>query len=391
LITPRHFSKGAAALVVRRADVARLAGTSPAVVSYVLNGGPRSVAPATRARVLAAVESLGYRPNGVARSLRMNKTMTLGLVVPDTANPYFAELARAIEEAAFGHGYTLLIGNGAEDDERQTAYVRTFLQRQIDGLFLVPAHGTPGCLPDLERARTPWLTLDRQVAGAADTPAVLVDNRGGARAATEHLLGHGRRRIACIGGPVDVYPATDRVAGWRDAITEAGLSDGETSVLNVPFGRHSGYVAARQVLAERVVDAIFTASDEQALGAMRAVTELGLLCPDDVAITSFDGIAAAAYATPALTTMAQPFDELGRVAVDRLLARITDPQGDSGVSVLPVHLTARGSCGCPDPPGGDFTERTPHDVSNDDGPHDDGPSGAAPGSAPASDLTREEP
>ncbi|NDL56931.1 substrate-binding domain-containing protein [Phytoactinopolyspora mesophila] len=349
-------------MVVRRADVARLAGTSPAVVSYVLNGGPRTVAPATRARVLAAVESLGYRPNGVARSLRMNKTMTLGLVVPDTANPYFAELARAIEEAAFAHGYTLLIGNGAEDDERQTAYVRTFLQRQIDGLFLVPAHGTPSCLPDLERARTPWITLDRQVAGTTDIPAVLVDNRGGARTATEHLLEHGRRRIACIAGPEDVYPATDRVAGWRDAIADAGLPAAETSVLNVPFGRHPGYVAARRVLSERIVDAIFTASDEQALGALRAVTELGLRCPDDVAITSFDGIAAAAYATPALTTMSQPFGELGRVAVSRLLTRITDPEGDTGISVLPVQLTARGSCGCPDPPGGD---------SNDD------PAGAA--------------
>lgn len=341
-------------MVVRRADVARLAGTSPAVVSYVLNGGPRRVAPHTRARVLAAVESLGYRPNGVARSLRMKKTMSLGLVVPDTSNPFFAELSRAIEEAAFRHGYTLLIGNAAEDDARQTAYVHTFLQRQVDGLFLVPAHGPASCLPEIERARTPWVMLDRQIPGVATAPAVLVDNRAGASAATTHLLEHGRSRIACIAGPEDVMPATDRVAGWRDALSASGVPVDSMAVLHVPFGRRSGYLAARRLLAQREVDAVFAASDEQALGVLRAVTELGLRCPQDVAIASFDGVAAGAYSTPALTTMAQPFREMGRVGMARLLGRITDPEGGADASVLPVQLAARGSCGCPDPPGGDL-------------------------------------
>ncbi|MEV0719343.1 LacI family DNA-binding transcriptional regulator, partial [Asanoa sp. NPDC050611] len=197
-------------MTVRRTDVARLAGTSPAVVSYVLNGGPRPVSAQTRAKVLAAVEQLGYRPNGIARSLRMSRTMTLGLVIPDNANPFFAELARAIEEESFAEGYTLLIGNAAENDERQTAYVRTFLARQVDGLFIVPAHGPAGFLGDLERSRTPWICLDRQVPGAA-APGVLVDNRGGAYAATRHLLAHGRRRVACVGGPRDVMPACTNV------------------------------------------------------------------------------------------------------------------------------------------------------------------------------------
>ncbi len=341
-------------MAVHRADVAKLAGTSPAVVSYVLNGGPRSVAPQTRARVLAAVEQLGYRPNGVARSLRMKKTMTLALVVPDTSNPFFAELSRAVEEAAFEHGYTLLIGNAAEDDARQIGYVRTFLQRQVDGLFLVPAHGPAGCLSELEQVSTPWVMLDRQIPGVVGAPAVLVDNRGGARAATAHLLEHGRRRIACIAGPQDVMPATDRVAGWRDALTAAGIAPDAMDVLHVPFGRRSGYLAARRLLGERHVDAVFAASDEQALGVLRAVTELRLRCPQDVAIASFDGIAAGAYSTPALTTMAQPFRELGRVGMACLLERVANPDSESVSSVLPVQLAARGSCGCPDPPGGDL-------------------------------------
>ncbi len=171
--------------------------------------------------MLAAVEQLGYRPNGIARSLRMSRTMTLGLVIPDNANPFFAELARAIEEESFAQGYTLLIGNAAESDERQTAYVRTFLARQVDGLFIVPAHGHAGFLGDLDRARTPWICLDRQVPGAA-APGVLVDNRGGAYTATRHLIDHGRRRIACIGGPQDVMPATDRVERLARGARRAG-------------------------------------------------------------------------------------------------------------------------------------------------------------------------
>jgi LacI family transcriptional regulator len=344
-------------VTVRRADVARLAGTSPSVVSYVLNGGPRGVAAPTRARVLAAVETLGYRPNGVARSLRLRKTMTLGLVVPDTSNPFFAELSRAIEEAAFVYGYPLLIGNAAEDDARQSAYVHSCLQRQVDGLFLVPAHGPAGCLAELERSQTPWVLLDRQMTGVASAPAVLVDNRGGAEAATTHLIEHGRRRIACVAGPRDVMPATDRVAGWRAAlVASSGVVD-EAPVMHVPFGRRSGYSAARELLTKHDVDAVFAASDEQALGVLRAVTELGLRCPEDVAIASFDGIAAAAYSTPAISTMVQPFAEMGRTAMALMLARIATPDEPPAVSVLPVRFAARGSCGCADPPGGDLPEQ----------------------------------
>ncbi|HEY2795900.1 MAG TPA: LacI family DNA-binding transcriptional regulator [Micromonosporaceae bacterium] len=336
----------------RRADVARLAGTSPAVVSYVLNGGPRGVAPETRARVLAAIEQLGYQPNGIARSLRMSRTMTLGLVVPDTSNPFFAQLSRAIEEAAFAENYTLLIGNAAENDERQTQYVRTFLARQVDGLFLVPAHGPTSCVAELRRSGVPWLSLDRQIPGAS-APAVLADNRGGARTATEHLIGHGRRSIACISGPEDVVPANERVAGWRDALAESGVRPSEMSVWHGAFGRRAGYLGARELLADGRFDAVFVASDQQAIGVLRALQEMGVRCPDDIAVASFDGIAAAAYSTPGLTTMTQPFAELGRIVVAQLLARMEQPDAEPAVTTLPVSLIARGSCGCPDPIGGD--------------------------------------
>lgn len=330
---------------VRRADVARLAGTSPSVVSYVLNNGPRPVAPETRARVLAAIEKLGYRPNGIARSLRMSRSTTLGLVVPDTANPFFAHMARAIEEAAFSAGYTLLIGNAAESEQRQTAYTRSFLSRQVDGLFLVPAHGS-GLLDELRDTTVPWLALDRGFPEMSER-AVRINNRDGAREATKHLLDHGRRGIACIAGPVDVLPAYERVEGWRDAVTAAGLDADGLALYHGPFGRRAGYEAALAMLHHRDdVDAIFVASDEQAIGVLRALHELGRRCPEDVAVVSFDGIAEAEFSSPSLTTMAQPFAELGHAAVSRLLALMEDPSPTTPCAVLSATLVPAESCGC---------------------------------------------
>ncbi|AUG75061.1 LacI family transcriptional regulator [Kitasatospora sp. MMS16-BH015] len=349
-----------------RQDVARLAGTSPSVVSYVLNNGPRTVAPATRERVLAAVKELDYRPNAVARSLRLSHTMTLGLVVPDAANPFFAELARALEDHAWAAGYTLLVGNTVDDPGREAGYIRTFIDRQVDGLVLIPAQGDQPWRAELARSGVPALVFDRELTGAPISQ-VLVDNTQGAREATEHLLAHGRRRVGCIAGPLGIHPTVDRVVGWRRALEAAGLKAGTGSggrtgwescpeaapLLHGSFGRLDGYRSGRALLArDRAVDALFVTSDEQAAGVLRAATELGLRVPEDLALVSFDGIAGGAYTTPALSTMRQPVDELGRTAIARLLDRMKDPDLPPTRDVLPVALLTRGSCGCPDPAGG---------------------------------------
>ncbi|MEU7583197.1 LacI family DNA-binding transcriptional regulator [Streptomyces sp. NPDC041068] len=345
-----------------RQDVARLAGTSPSVVSYVVNNGPRSVAPATRERVLAAVRALDYRPNGVARSLRMRHTMTLGLVVPDAANPFFAELARALEDHAWAAGYTLLVGNSVDDAGREAGYLRTFLDRRVDGLVLIPSRGDRPWRAELARSGVARLVLDRELDGVAASH-VLADNLGGARDATLHLLAHGRRRIGCVAGPEGIHPTVDRVAGWRSALAEAGLAAGTGAdgggngaaapLLHGSFDRLDGYRSGLALLSrDHRVDALFVTCDTQAAGVIRAASELGIRVPDDLALVAFDGIAAAAYTTPALSTMRQPFEELGRTAVRRLLAHIRDPDLAPTRDALPVTLLARGSCGCPDPAGG---------------------------------------
>ncbi|MGW3957549.1 LacI family DNA-binding transcriptional regulator [Streptomyces sp. NPDC004752] len=357
-----------------RQDVAKLAGTSPSVVSYVLNNGPRTVAPATRERVLAAVRELDYRPNKVARSLRLNQTMTLGLVVPDSANPFFAELAKTVEDQAWSSGYTLLVGNSADDPERELEYIRTFIDCRVDGILLIPSHNEQPWRSDLTRSRIPSLVFDRELE-SVPISHVLVDNVRGAKDATEHLLGHGRRRIGCIAGPLGIHPTVDRVVGWRLALENAGFKAGSGSggrtgwetrpeaapLLHGSFGRLDGYRSGHALLTrDRSVDALFVTSDEQAAGVLRAASELRIRVPRDLAVVSFDGIAASEYTTPVLATMRQPVEQLGRTAMERLLQRMQDPDLPPSRDVLQATLVARGSCGCPDPPG---SEHPPADSS----------------------------
>jgi LacI family transcriptional regulator len=333
-------------MAVGRKDVAALAGVSPAVVSYVLNGGPRKVAPQTRRRVLDAVDRLGYRPNVIARSLRMNKTMTIGLVVPDTSNPFFAELSRAVEDAAFADGYTVLLGNAQDDAARQRSYLRTFEQRQVDGVLLVPTTTAPGQFEEIVQSGVPLVVMDRKVPDDAGVSQVLVDNVNGARRATNHLLGHGKRRIACIAGPANEYPSHDRLEGWRAALAENGTPPDPGLVITAEFGKRAGYEAASQLIDATDVDAIFVTSDEQSIGVMYALHQRGIACPDDISVVSFDGVATMSYIAPSVTTMAQPFDELGRAAISEICAKIANPDREPSTTTLPPTLRRRRSCGC---------------------------------------------
>lgn len=334
--------------MVVRADVARLAGTSPSVVSYVLNGS-RPVAPGTRARVLAAIEELGYRPNAVARSLRTSRTHTLGLIVPDAANHFFAELSGAIEEAAFTAGYTVLVGNAVNDRSRELAYLRTFIDRQVDGLILCPAGDAEHLVGEVERASVPTVLTDRSL-DLVHVPSVRVDHEGGAKSATEHLLGHGRALVGCVAGPADMGIAMERVSGWRAALEAAGLAPHDGLVQHAPFSADGGYRAALTLLeAHPDLDGLLVSSDEQAFGALRALSDAGRPAPHEVAVASFDGIAGGAYTTPRLTTAAQPFASISQAVVELLEQRIQSPErsADPGLArALPVELVVRESCGC---------------------------------------------
>lgn len=347
------MTEGRGSAMVTRDDVARRAGTSSAVVSYVVNNGPRRVSEKTRAKVLAAIDELGYRPNGFARALRSTRSGLVGLVLPDNSNPFFAELARVIEDEAFRRGYLLLLGNSTEDDERQAAYVREFLELRVEGLLLISAangqwQADPTLsLEELQGSRIPTVVLDRAIRGL-HASYLTVDNFSGGYLATKHLLEHGHTEVACLGGPDRNQPADSRIRGWRRALRQAGLSPGDQILVRSAFRREAGYQAMRALLMERdPPTAVFAGSDEQAIGVLRAAAECGIRIPEDLALVSFDGIPESRFTRPSLTTVAQPFDELGRQAVE-LALDAKDFDGRRRVR-LGVELAVGGSCGCPEP------------------------------------------
>jgi LacI family transcriptional regulator len=309
------------------------------VVSYVLNDGPRPVAPATRARVLDAVRELKYRPDGRARTLRLGSSRTIGVVVPDGANPFFAELGSAIEAAAFRRGYGALVCTTANDPERELAYVRGMAERRVDGLVFVSSEGRHG-VDDLLDLDIPVVALDR-LAGDAPISTVQTRNELGALHGTQHLIAHGHRRIAFLGGP-DITVTAARRSGWVEALARAGL---EPSVeVLAPFTFAGGCDSVAELFADRDTrpTAILVCSDVQAIGMVKGLHDAGLRVPQDVAVLSFDGTMAGQYAIPSLTTIAQPVAQFA----ERAVALLLDTPGAVEHVLLDSALEVRRSCGC---------------------------------------------
>ena len=327
---------------VTRGDVAKRAGVSTAVVSYVLNNGPRAVALKTKERVLKAVEELGYSPNAVARALKVRRTNTIGLIVPDISNPYFAELSKAIEDSAFTRGYSLLVGNSSNDPEREQMQIETLRGRQVDGLLLVrTSHRKEHTILQVGGLAT--VVLDRAIPNER-LSSVVVDNFGGAYAAVRHLIGHRHRSIACIGGPLGAPLADERVRGWMAAMAEEGLPTSNLCIRG-SYTRLGGYKAALELLnRDQRPTAVFASSDLQGVGALRACYELDVRVPNDLAVFAFDGTSEAAFTAPPLSVVQQDMSRLAESAVSLVLSDL--------IAANPVHHTApfnlvlRHSCGC---------------------------------------------
>jgi LacI family transcriptional regulator len=326
---------------VTRADVARAAGTSTAVVSYVLNDGPRPVSSETRQKVLDAVESTGYRPDAIARALASGASRTLGMIVPDISNTFFTDLTDAVEEAASDAGLLLMLGDSDESPTRERELAESFVGRRVDGLLLVSVS------PELDgawvsSAGVPVVVLDRTI---HDTRlhAITVDNHAGAGRATEHLIEHGHSHIGLLGGPVEQPTARARLDGWSDALRAAGREPNPSFVRHAPFTRHGGYEASLSLLdATERPDALFVASEQQAVGLLRATAELGLRVPEDLALITFDGTEISEYCTPQLTTVAQPITAIAADAI----ALITNHEIPGRQITHCSELIIRHSCGC---------------------------------------------
>lgn len=327
---------------VTRKDVARYAGVSTAVVSYVVNGGPKKVAPATEAKVQDAIRVLDYRPNAAARALKLGSSETLGLIVPDNSNPFFSLLAHAVEDAAAERGYALLLTNSDGNLAKERRNVRNLAARQVDGVLLASVLFQPD-LEDLERADIPWVLLNNDCE-APNISSIGVDLAAGAQIAVEHLMGHGHTNIGLAMGTNVGNEVDGRELGWLKALKEAGLPEGP--IARSDFTRSGGYEAGKRLLASaNRPTAIFASSDMQAVGILRALHEAGVSVPADIALASFDGSAEAEYTWPALTTVDQPVREMAEAAVESILGarRNAPPQQ----RIFPTKLHVRQSCGCP--------------------------------------------
>lgn len=322
-----------------RADVARLAGVSTAVVSYVINNGPRGVSPHTRERVEWAIEQLEYRPNPSARALKTGTTGLIGVVVPETLNAYFAEFIEAIDAAARDRGSSIMLGITHEDPDREASLLGSLVDQGVDGL-IINCRLVDESLYHINGARTPRVLLDRSLPVEGLT-TIGADLSSGARMLTEHLVEHGHRRIGYIGGPVPRGGVDLRLAAWEEVVREHELPHVKPAITS--WDREGGFEGTRQLLShDDPPTAIFAASDFIAIGALRALYEQGRRIPEDVAVVSLDGTAEATYAWPALTTARQPFEEMSRLAVEALVA----PEPRPLHTIVPMTLVLGASCGC---------------------------------------------
>ncbi len=331
--------------------MARLAGTSTAVVSYVINNGPRPVAPATRERVLAAIKQLGYRPDRVAQAMASRRTDLIGLVVPDARQPFFGEMSHAVEQAAAERGKMVLVGNSDYLHEREVHYLRAFLGMRVSGLILVSQGLSDTAAAEIE-AWDARIVLLHERTEALNEFAVVTDDVGGAQLATRHLLEHGYEYVACVGGteftPTVGDPVTDHVEGWRRAMQEAGLET-EGRLFKAPYNRYDAYKVGLELLAgpDRP-PALFCATDDQAIGILRAARELRIDVPGELAVAGFDDVKEAGLTDPPLTTVASDRQAMARAAVDLVLddgLRVSGSRRDR-LRQFPSRLVVRRSCGC---------------------------------------------
>ncbi|WP_433183455.1 LacI family DNA-binding transcriptional regulator [Actinoallomurus sp. CA-150999] len=323
--------------------VAALAGVGRGTVSRVINGSPK-VSSEAREAVLRAIDELGYVPNRAARTLVTRRTDTVALFVSESeervfGEPYFAGIIRGISTGLGDTGLQLLLVVAQSEDEH-ARFERYLTGQHVDGVLLISLHEGDPLPRHLEESGVPTV-LGGAPTGVVPVACVDADNRGGSRTAVEHLIAVGRRRIGTITGPQDMGVGVDRLEGYRDALSAAGLTG---PVAYGDFSEESGERGMRELLArEPRLDAVFAASDPMAFGAMRVLKQLGRRIPDDVALVGFDDSSTARHSDPPLTSVHQPLEAMGREMARLLVARIRGEEIEQPVVILDTHLVARES------------------------------------------------
>ena len=301
-------------------DVAAIAGVSFTTVSHVVNNS-RPVSADVRAKVERAIRELDYVPSAVARSLKARSTATIGLLVPNATNPYFAELARGVEDGCAKNGYCVFFCNSDDDPAKQRSYLRVLQEKRIDGLVIASAGEDSVLAQSLAGSREPLVIVDRNIEGVT-ADLVQIDHEKGAYLATKHLLQLGHADIGCITGPVSTAVSAMRVHGFIRAMAERGLEIEPNAIVESDFSATGGYAAASRLYHTMKPSAIFACNHMMGIGALRAAAEGANSVPNDCSIIGFDDVELSRYTYPALSTVGQSVRALGERAAQTLIDRI---------------------------------------------------------------------
>jgi LacI family transcriptional regulator len=327
-------------------DVAREAGVSTATVSRVLSSKD-PVSDHLRERVLSAVKRLGYRPNALARSLRKESTKTIGLLVSNVMNPFFAAVARAAEDTLRERGYSLILGNADEDPLKEEFYLEVLLEKRVDGLIVSPARAQSPHLEEIVREGIPLVFVDRSINGI-DAPVARVDGKRAVEDLVEYLVGLGHRKLAIISGPPETISGKERLTAFLQSAERRGVAVAEQYVRFGDFRRPSGVEAMRSLLGlEEPPTAVFVSNNLMALGALQTIKSAGLRIPQSISLAIFDDVSWFELMEPPITAVTQPMSELGVAAARMLLEMVEKGQQPESLT-MEANLVIRGSCS---PPG----------------------------------------
>ncbi|WP_372948199.1 LacI family DNA-binding transcriptional regulator [Mariniphaga sp.] len=307
-------------------ELAEKLGLSPTTVSRVLNGKSKNfrISQETSRKVLDAARKYHYSPNRIARGLKLEKTETIGLIIPDIANPYFGSIAKTIEMEAHKKGYSIILCDSLDDEVTEAELLQLLAGRKVDGIIIAPTGKSSRHVTEVQNQGIPVMVIDRYLVGT-ELPFITTDNYIGALLATEHVIEMGHRNIACIQGINGISANTDRVKGYHDALQKHGIRVNELLILGTDFGEENGYIQTRKLLElPSRPTAIFALSNLISLGILRALKEAGLTVPDDISIVSFDEQPYSAFLACPMTTVEQPREEIGRLAFDFLLIMIDE-------------------------------------------------------------------
>jgi LacI family fructose operon transcriptional repressor len=330
--------------MVKIKDVADAAGVSTATVSRVLANKPY-VSKKVQKRVLEVVQTLGYRPNRVARNLRARQSSIIALIVSDIQNPFFQMVSRAVEDTAYEQGFSVMLCNNDENPDKEKMYLNLMHDENVAGIIFSPTRQTADNFQQINELNTPMVVIDRRVKSVS-VDNIMIDNIESAHEIVSHLIEHGYRRIGAVFG-IGSTTGRERYKGYATALKDHGIEPKPELAKYVNARESDGYATVARILKlNPPPDAIFTSNGLLAAGALRAILDSKRAIPDEIAFASFDDTPWSRLVVPAITVIEQPTYEIGQLATELLLKRLKDPDRSSRTITLKGKLVLRQSCGC---------------------------------------------